>query len=379
VKKLKFYALTAALMLGTVTLFLLAIEITLWWWSHKNSPEERDHVVVAEYMPVKFRPNYKGRLWNVPYSTNAYGFRDEPDFPPELRPGELRIFSLGDSIGFGVGIQAEEHYCKVAERALESRFPTRQINIVNASGQGYSPSGYFAYLLHEGLQLNPGIVIVEIELCNDLTDEALLHWRRNPNDGRPDAVEGGRYAVAWDGSLLGTYSLGGYPWERTYTYTDFVRRILNLLGRVHPSPVFTEEPGGTVYYSLGFDRCLLDQASLETGWTKLLTALELTEELCASNQIPFLVLIMPSRYIFDDSAPNHRDLALSLVQRAEVEIRRRKIPFLNMKRFIEAAGGTSVFFDFAHLNSEGNRAVGKALAERISTLDILQTVSRGGK
>jgi hypothetical protein len=206
------------------------------------------------------------------------------------------------------------------------------------------------------------MIIVEIELCNDLTDEALLRWRVRDHEKSLIEVLGGRYTVAWDGSLLGTYALGNYPWERTYTYTEFIRRSLNLLNKASPSPLFSETPGGTIYYSLGFDQWLLDQARINDGWTRLLASVEGMNNLCASHEIPFLLLIMPSRYIFDDSAPDHRDLALELIQQAESEISRLEIPFVNMTETIREAGGSTVFFDFAHLNVEGNLAVGRTLA-----------------
>jgi hypothetical protein len=274
------------------------------------------------------------------------------------------VFSLGDSIGFGVGLEAKEHYCKVAQRIIRAKSSASDIQMINASGQGYSPSGYYVYLRNEGIQLNPSMVVVEIELCNDLTDEALLFWHTD-EEPYPSAVKGGRYLVAWDGNLLGTYAVGGYPWERTYVYTDLLRRSLNLLNRLSPSPLFSTNPGGTIYYSLGFDQCLLDEERIERGWTRLLGALEATKKLCNSIQIPFLLLIMPSRHIYDDSAPAHRDLAFSLLQRAESEMESREIPYISMDETIGSAGASAVFFDFAHLTAEGNRAVGHTLAPRI--------------
>ena len=80
-KQIKLYLLTLALVSGTIGLLLLAIEFTLCWLAHRANAEKRDHVVASEYLPVKFRANYTGQMWGIPYSTNSYGFRDEPDFP----------------------------------------------------------------------------------------------------------------------------------------------------------------------------------------------------------------------------------------------------------------------------------------------------------
>jgi hypothetical protein len=205
------------------------------------------------------------------------------------------------------------------------------------------------------------MIIVEIELCNDLTDEALLH-RGYASDGSPTSVLGGRYVVSWDGNLLGTYASQGSGIERTYTYTVFLRRLLNLLNQVFPPPLFHEEPGGDVYYSLGFDQFLLDGKRIEHGWDNLLEALEGIQTLAASHDSEFLVMVMPSRHIFENSPPR-KELAASLVRRAEAEIGARNIPYLSMQSCIGTAGGSRLFFDFAHLTAEGNSAVGKQLGE----------------
>lgn len=368
------WTLTALLLILLMSLALALTEGILRVLSVRESEESRDHVVETPYLPVKLRPSYRGVIWGLPFSTNRYGHRGEVDFPRQPPSGELRILSLGDSIGFGLGIAAEDHYTKVLERRLND--PSSELgraadrfHVINAGGQGYSPSGYYVYLKHEGLQFEPRLVLVEIELCNDITDEALLHWQTGAA-GLPEAVVGGRYVVAWDGNLLGTYARGGYFFEKTYTYTVFVRRLLNLCYRLSPTEPFYSTPGGGIYYSLGFDRYLLTESRLEAGWEKMFRVLGATRDLLAQRGIGFLLMIMPSRYLYEDAGP-WTQKASELVQRAESRARQENLPYLNLKEAVQQGGGAGLFFDFAHLTEEGNRVVGEALFLH------LQTLSRG--
>ncbi|MDA2935520.1 hypothetical protein MYX82_14465 [Acidobacteria bacterium AH-259-D05] len=315
-------------------------------------------------MPAKLRSSYSGSVWGIPFSTNKYGFRDEEELSKTPPPGEFRILALGDSIGFGVAIQARDHYTKVAQVRLNRSDSGRRYHVVNAGGQGFSPSGYYVYLRNEGLQLEPAMIIVEIELCNDVTDEALLHWKVPRGDEFPNAIVGGRYLVSWDGNLLGTYSLGSYFFEKTYTYTVFIRRLFNLLYRISPTEPFGSVSGATVYYTLGFDKFVLDEDRIEAGWQRLFGALDAIHKLLQDRQIPFLLMIMPSIYIYQNNGDQTR-FASDLLRRAISMAEERQLPYLNLTRPVREGGGEKLFLDFAHLTKEGNRVVGEALSERL--------------
>lgn len=363
-KKIQLYLLSIALFLALFGLVFGIAELALRHLALSGSTESRDHVMQTDSLPVTFRPHYQGRIWDVPFRTNRYGFRGEEDFSTSHGPEEIRILSLGDSIGFGLGIPAEQHYTKVAQRLLAPRLPDRILRIVNAGGQGYSPSGYAVFLQQQGIALQPDLVVIEIELNNDVTDEALIERRFHSRYPRlPSAVLGGRYVVGWDGNLLASYTRGPYLAERTYVYTDLARRFFNLANRLSPHP----GPGLT-YYTLGFDRWLLTEERIESGWQSMFDTLQASHRFLKVKQIPFLLLIMPSRFIFEDQAPQHRDFARSLVERAVQMSRQRDLPFLDMTEPIRRGGGASLFFDFAHLTAQGNRVVGNRLAGEVAAL-----------
>ncbi len=331
-----------------------------------EATESRDHAEETSYLPVRLKANYQGKMWNIPFKTNRHGFRDEEDFDQKPEPGEVRILSLGDSIGFGLGIPATEHYGKVLERGLNGRDERVRFRVINAAGQGFSPSGYCVYLGREGLRFEPSLVIAEIELCNDVSDEAFLYWdssEERPN--LPTAVRGGRYVIGWDGNLLGTCSLGPYAFEKTYTYTVLLRRVLNLLYRIDPTEPF-HSTAGVTYYILGFERYLLDQERIEAGWKRLFGAVQGMHEVLAKRDIPFLLLVLPSRFVFEEHAPQHSRFARALVQRTLQWAESRQIPHLDCTDVLGQGGGGSLYFDFAHLTSEGNQVLGQALYEEVA-------------
>lgn len=363
-KKIKLYLLSFALFAAILGVVFGVAEVCLRGWISWHASESRNHVIQTAGMPITFKPNYQGRIWDIPFRTNRYGFRGEPDFPRQPADGEIRVLSLGDSIGFGLGIAAADHYTKVAERRLQPDLPHQRLRIVNAGGQGYSPSGYAVFLRETGLDLKPSLVIIETELCNDVTDEALLRTVL-PKDGSemPLAYRGGRYVVSWDGNLLATYSKGPSLLERTYVYTDLLRRLLNLRFRLFPNQPFLEDSAQT-YYTLGFDRPLLTPERIEQGWRRLFDSLRGTRDYLEERNVPMLLLIMPSRHIYDsDRAPRHSEFAAQLVRRADEMAEERSLPYYDMTRDIAANGGTELYFDFAHLTEVGNRVVGESLAQ----------------
>ena len=366
-QKIKLYLLSLLLFAGAGLIASLTAELSLRWYTVSRAEEKLDHVEETGYTPIRFKGNYQGTLWGINFSTNRFGFRDEPEFSEKPEPGEFRVLSLGDSIGFGLGIPSEAHYTKVLQRQMNLESPGINVRVINAGGQGYCPSGYYTYLVNEGLKLKPDLVIIETELCNDTSDEALLRWGKTDADGHPEKIMGGRYVVSWDGKQLGTYATRGFFFEKTYLYTDLIRRVLNLAQRIDPQAPWSERPGAAVYYSLGFDKFLLDTARLEEGNKRLFAALSGTARLLESRNIKYVIMIMPSRYLYQE-AYDYTLFASEVYQNALKSAADMDLPFLDMYGTIKENGGEKLFLDFAHLTEEGNKAVGLELDQRLQGL-----------
>lgn len=363
--KLLFFGLLAAAM--PLVFLFGCLELLFRYLDLRTAHEKPDHVVNAGYMPLKVKGNYHGTIAGVPLTTNRYGLRDEPDFEPAPPVGEFRILSVGDSIAFGLGIKSRDTYAKVLERRLNEKGTAPHYYVINSAGPGTSPSSYFLFLEREALQWQPRMVLIEIELTNDVTDEALLRWAVDPErPGRPIAIRGGRYVVAWDGMLLSAYVKGPYFYEKSYTYAELSRRIFTLLYRLAATKPFPADPSVT-YYTLGYDWYLLDQKRIESGWTRMFEALQATNELLRQRGVPLLLIIMPSRFIFEADPERHRDrFSRTLVDRAGELAKQRGIPYFDLTDTISAAGGEKCFLDTVHLNEQGNLAVGSALYDRLA-------------
>ncbi len=363
-RKTKLYLLSLLLFAGAGLITVVTAELSLRWYTVSRAVEQLDHVEETAYTPIRFRGNYQGTLWGINFRTNRFGFRDEPEFNEEPEKGEYRVLSLGDSIGFGLGIPSEAHYTKVLQSQMNLESPGIKVRVINAGGQGYCPSGYYTYLVNEGLKLKPDLVIIETELCNDISDEALLRWGKTDAHGHPEKIMGGRYVVSWDGKQLGTYATRGFFFEKTYLYTDLIRRVLNLAQKIDPQAPWSERSGAGVYYSLGFDRFLLDTARLEEGNKRLFAALSGTARLLESRGVKCVIMIMPSRYLYQE-AYDYTLLASELYQKALKSAEEMDLPFLDMYGTIKENGGEKLFLDFAHLTEKGNKAVGIELDQKL--------------
>ena len=165
---------------------------------------------------------------------------------------------------------------------------------------------------------------------------------------------------------------GPYFYEKTYTYVELSRRILNLLYQnalVKPFPTDT----GSTYYTLGHEGYLLDEQRIESGWKRLLGATKAINDLLHSQEVSFLLMVMPARFAFegDESNPRRR-FSQALVDRATRFAIENDIPYLDFTEAVGSAGGPSAFVDTLHLNEAGNRAVGIELFEYINN-EVLES------
>ena len=111
---------------------------------------------------------------------------------------------------------------------------------------GWSPTYYYRALPQHLAALKPEIVLVEVELLNDLSDEALLRWADLDREGLPRKIEGGRYRAAWDGRTVLRGVSFGNPWDRTVLYTLLSEGVGNLLSTLFPNPLFAPTNSATM-------------------------------------------------------------------------------------------------------------------------------------
>lgn len=108
-----------------------------------NRPNLRNHVDVTD---------------TVPKSTNSRGFRGRDEISTEKPAGEFRIFLVGDSSTFGLGVPDDATYGHVLEGELR-RLTGRQVRVINSGCPGHTSLEGLALLKDPGLALKPDLVV----------------------------------------------------------------------------------------------------------------------------------------------------------------------------------------------------------------------------
>ncbi len=338
-------------------LFLFPIELIIKYL--KTTGPTRSDTITSDFMPIRLKSYFQGVVGGVNgVFTNQYGFRGQPDFPRSRPHNELRILSLGDSIGFGYGIDTEETYSRKIENLLNLE---KQVRLINAAGQGYSPSSYLSYLIEEGFSFEPNLIMVQMEPSNDVTDEALIRLVVGKN--LVPKVRGGRYTVTWDGNLLGSIILGPYFYEQSYLYTMLTRRLFTALDLIFPKHTALSDQD-SFYYHQGFDRFLLTSDRIKLGWKRSFDAVAQISEITRKKNLPFILLLTPTRFAFHKNKII-RDFGNGLVDRVINWAHTKDISYIDLRTAINAAGGARLYIDFAHYTAEGHNIIGQEIARKI--------------
>jgi hypothetical protein len=174
-------------------------------------------------------PNTKGKLirtdFETDFHTNSLGLRDR-EFAIPKPPKTFRILMLGDSFTAGEGVNVEQTFSKRLESVLNKHVAEgERIEVVNAGVGSYSPLLEFLYLRYDGLQLEPDLVILNMDLSDLYDDIQYSAYVQLDDHGVPIAVPPGRMTAAHSGiSLLSGMFAGvkDFLKEHTHLY-NFIR------------------------------------------------------------------------------------------------------------------------------------------------------------
>ena len=300
-----------------------------------------------------------------PAFDSAFLYTNRASTPLPPAPGTFRVLSYGDSVASGYGLSDKsKKYIDVVERSVNGGgAPFLEIR---GMGRGHSPTQYAMHATLDLPEYQPHAIVVEIELSNDVGDESRARTRGTDAYGIPKELIGYRYALSWDGQLLAPVPAGLGWIERTKTYYGVSRWVGRQLGKVGlPAPV---GPGAdTYYYGLSSDRFLLSQESLDQGFDRMFESLAGMHRLARANDLPFLLMILPSSYAYAEESPYHPG-ALRLLERAHERASELGIPALGFLEHLGERGGSELFMDFCHLTAEGNRAVAERLEPALRSM-----------
>ena len=210
--------------------------------------------------------------------TNSLGLRDD-EISRSKPDGEIRVLALGDSFTFALGVRFEDLWVQQLEAALNERWGTGRVQVINAAVAGYNTRQELLYLRAEGLGLDPDLIIVGF-FWNDLIGNG---------SPLPDLdTTPLRSAQTWDKASPPSHTLP--PWIR-----DNLRRSLSLyLGVTGPKSSWARlQPTTSVLHRVQAALLQGDQAVLEPYWKATAERLLQISEAAQERAIPVLLVIFP--------------------------------------------------------------------------------------
>ena len=337
----------AALAAVSIALTLVTAEFVITAWYGELGARGPYEVVPEWNSPFVFRSRTDG---------GGLGLRRSAPITLEKPRETFRVLSYGDSVAAGFSLEEPDTYAYQSEAALNAT-GARRVEILNMA-RGHSPTVYTFHLRTDVPRFAPDAVLVEIEVLNDVSDEARVRTAGLDADGLPLEIHGHRYILSWDGYILGFRGSSGSPLQRSKVYAAIVRAIGRLQERLDPNPLFAAD-SDVDFYALSVDRHLLTRAALERGFERIFESLAGMQRYLAHRGIRFLVLIVPSQHVFDGGRFSASSRALAL--RAATRARAQGLDVLLPLDALERAGGAALYMDFCHPTAAGNRTLAAAL------------------
>lgn len=158
---------------ATLLIGLLGVE---WFvWARRQAIETSDRLDPGliqrdESLGWRLAPGWRGMHrhhdFEASYSTNPYGFRGAID--PDANSDEPRYAVVGDSFVFGFGVNDDETFVELLNRAHEG-----EARFLNFGTPGYSTDQEYLLIRDRVLPFAPEAVFLFVYLGNDLCDNEL--------------------------------------------------------------------------------------------------------------------------------------------------------------------------------------------------------------
>jgi lysophospholipase L1-like esterase len=167
---------------GGLVLVLLVAELALrlFWpqvFTHHAPGMYTPHPELGHVLTPSFEGEIQRSEFRFGFQTNEAGMRG-----PSLRPlteSTVRILCLGDSLGWGMGVEYPQTYPARLESLLHEQYPRLDIQVLNASTPQYGTLEELAYLEWQGEELHPDVVIVHFNTLDDFEQNRLPSGSRH--------------------------------------------------------------------------------------------------------------------------------------------------------------------------------------------------------
>ncbi len=331
----------AALIIGLVCLALLSeglLRIGMPNWRDFHNGRFMTLIQVPGYGQLRLgRPGFKGYYaqnngdFRVHINVNDFGLRN----PEPVDTAGGQIWTMGDSMTFGFGVERQETY---AER-LESLLKT---GVYNFAGPGNDVCGYQIMASRIPANLNPRAVILGLFLENDTRpyDCKARFERDGQKTAKPDAGLGLNLQSVK--VLLREYTALYNFLTVSLKHIDVVNEALVAVGLVESNRAERAHPDATRTPDLAA-RVAGEIATLRARYP----------------ETPFAVLMIPARLEVRDGGGYYRDLRTAVSAAIEAQ----GIPVIDPFEALARAGFRQVHFTHdGHWAAKGHDIAARAIA-----------------
>ena len=298
------------------------------------------------------------------FPINSLGFLDT-EFPP-ADGSSFRIVALGDSFAFGV-VPYQDNYLTLLERILDR--PSSPVEVLNMGIPRTAPADYLNLLVHEGVSLEPDLVLVSFYIGNDL-----IETYRSLHSDRP------LYELSYVISLLrfavrlNTRAEPGFTFDRQ-DYSD-------------DAPTFSRAS----YIEIIGNRAkiyMVEWGGLAESVDAAVKAIETIATICGRRGIAVAVVLIPEETQLDPELQAALPLTYRLYRENAMDFQQPNrivgerlgaagIPYLDLYPAFAAAAPTQRLykpFD-SHWNIAGNRLAAEQIADFLSDRKLILEVDR---
>src|SRR5262249_38631319 len=113
-----------------------------------------------------FSPDYDG------FHLNSRGFKDV-EYSTQKAAGTFRILGIGDSFAFGAVPYANNYLTLLKD---ELNRTGKHVELINMGIPGIGPTDYLSVLVHEGLELNPDMMLLSFSMGSDFEEQSRSFW-----------------------------------------------------------------------------------------------------------------------------------------------------------------------------------------------------------
>ena len=278
--------------------------------------------------------------FRVRIQINEFGLRN--NIPVKM--ANSRVWIIGDSMAFGWGIERKDIYSAVAERV--SQVPT-----YNVASPGTSVCGYQALYKRMPNSIKPTGVVVGLILENDIHayDCKAVEKGLSPIlESRSNKTADNFSFADFKGLLtknLALYNFFAISLKRVNVARELLTRI-GFINKEHVNQKPVEKP------PFG--------ESVEKTADELLRL-----KMMVGSDVPFAVLIAPTRFEVRDGDPFSRELRLGLID----AISSRGIEVLDPFEKFKKAGFQATHFSYdGHWSPQGHEIAGQLVAQWITRI-----------